>query len=253
MLDEKLTEGLKKVASSPQAAQLKKTSPKSNPRFTDFDARSPFKFMNQIRSPLKAKTFGGKENKVKRSSSYASDFNFIPRPVLKPNNNPHPNSQGSDSTELPHQIVSEAHQVVNRVADVVFFFIFLLFEEELQQIQILSNYRVGIISQGRASQTNHLVDSDKSLNLKNSNNIDSLFSKFEFIDLTCRYELRIQGQSEIANGDQEMKVPLVFVKGRLIGGAADNVAKLDEEEKLEGMLSGIQRRLTADCQRDAAG
>ncbi|CAO2832170.1 unnamed protein product [Amaranthus hypochondriacus] len=43
-------------------------------------------------------------------------------------------------------------------------------------------------------------------------------------------------------GTKEVKVPLVFVKGRLIGGA-DDVVKLDEEGKLEGLLEGIQKAL----------
>jgi len=41
-------------------------------------------------------------------------------------------------------------------------------------------------------------------------------------------------------GTKEVKVPLVFVKGRLIGGA-DEVVKLEEEGKLEGLLGGIPK------------
>ncbi|XP_073158702.1 uncharacterized protein At3g28850-like [Henckelia pumila] len=39
---------------------------------------------------------------------------------------------------------------------------------------------------------------------------------------------------------KEVKVPLVFVKGRLIGGA-DEIVKLDEEGKLDILLAGIPR------------
>ncbi|KAK4419391.1 hypothetical protein Salat_2352000 [Sesamum alatum] len=39
-------------------------------------------------------------------------------------------------------------------------------------------------------------------------------------------------------GSKEVKVPLVFVKGRLIGGA-DEMVKLDEEGKLGSLLAGI--------------
>lgn len=47
-------------------------------------------------------------------------------------------------------------------------------------------------------------------------------------------------------GTKEVKVPLVFVKGRLIGGA-DEVVKLEEEGKLDIMFDGIPRAL-AGCQ-----
>ncbi|KMT06779.1 hypothetical protein BVRB_7g159380 [Beta vulgaris subsp. vulgaris] len=44
-------------------------------------------------------------------------------------------------------------------------------------------------------------------------------------------------------GTKEVKVPLVFVKGRLIGGAED-VVKLEEEGKLEGLFQGIPKALS---------
>ncbi|CBI30303.3 unnamed protein product, partial [Vitis vinifera] len=47
-------------------------------------------------------------------------------------------------------------------------------------------------------------------------------------------------------GTKEVKVPLVFVKGRLIGGA-DEVVKLEEEGKLDILFDGIPRAL-AGCQ-----
>ncbi|XP_022841919.1 uncharacterized protein At3g28850 [Olea europaea var. sylvestris] len=48
-------------------------------------------------------------------------------------------------------------------------------------------------------------------------------------------------------GTKDVKVPLVFVKGRLIGGA-DELAKLDEEGKLEILFNGIPRA-AAKCRR----
>ncbi|XP_074285989.1 uncharacterized protein At3g28850 [Silene latifolia] len=41
-------------------------------------------------------------------------------------------------------------------------------------------------------------------------------------------------------GKKDVKVPAVFVKGRLIGGA-NEVIKLDEEGRLEGLLAGISK------------
>jgi glutaredoxin domain-containing cysteine-rich protein 1 len=48
-------------------------------------------------------------------------------------------------------------------------------------------------------------------------------------------------------GTKEVKVPLVFVKGRLIGGA-DQVVKLEEEGKLEILFDGIPRGLAGGCE-----
>ncbi|CAA0818830.1 Glutaredoxin family protein [Striga hermonthica] len=47
-------------------------------------------------------------------------------------------------------------------------------------------------------------------------------------------------------GSKEVRVPLVFVKGRLIGGS-DEVARLDEEGKLGVLLRGIPRAGPAGC------
>ncbi|KAK6139842.1 hypothetical protein DH2020_026417 [Rehmannia glutinosa] len=47
-------------------------------------------------------------------------------------------------------------------------------------------------------------------------------------------------------GSKEVRVPLVFVKGRLIGGA-DEMVKLDEEGKLGILLDGILRAAAAGC------
>jgi glutaredoxin domain-containing cysteine-rich protein 1 len=48
-------------------------------------------------------------------------------------------------------------------------------------------------------------------------------------------------------GTNEVKVPLVFVKGRLIGGA-DQVVKLEVEGKLEILFDGIPKGLAGGCE-----
>ncbi|CAH9082694.1 unnamed protein product [Cuscuta epithymum] len=47
-------------------------------------------------------------------------------------------------------------------------------------------------------------------------------------------------------GTTEVKVPLVFVKGRLIGGA-DEISRLEEEGTLGTLLAGIPRAATGGC------
>ena len=48
-------------------------------------------------------------------------------------------------------------------------------------------------------------------------------------------------------GTKEVKVPVVFVKGRLVGGA-EEVVKLEEEEKLGAVFEGIPKALGGGCQ-----
>ena len=48
-------------------------------------------------------------------------------------------------------------------------------------------------------------------------------------------------------GTKEVKVPVVFVKGRSIGGA-EQVMKLDEEGKLGILLDGIPRGVAGGCE-----
>ncbi|CAN1134084.1 Uncharacterized protein At3g28850 [Linum perenne] len=292
-----LMEGLEEVAPPPQAAQSKKSSPKSRPRFTDFDARSPLKFMNQIGSPRKAKTFGGKENKIRRSSSssYASDFNFSPRPILKPNNNPHPKAAirlsypvksspklTESSTELRTTSSSLSSSSSNSNSK-------RSFNSPLFDPDLVALYERELSAEGEQVKRIISLTPKKSLNLKNSNDSDSLLSGFEFkcppggengvviytttlrgirrtyedcntvrsivdsyhvhvIERDVSMDSGFKEELRSLMGTKEVKVPLVFVKGRLIGGAAD-VAKLDEEGKLEGLLCGIQRRLSGGCRR----
>lgn len=47
-------------------------------------------------------------------------------------------------------------------------------------------------------------------------------------------------------GTQEVRVPMVFVKGKLVGGA-DEVVKLEEEGKLGAVFVGIPRALAGGC------
>ncbi|CAN0847119.1 Uncharacterized protein At3g28850 [Linum grandiflorum] len=282
-------EGLEEGA--PPQAHSKKSSPKSS-RFADFDSRSPLKFMNQIGSPRKAKTFGGKENKIKRSSSSPCDFNFTPRPILKPNsnsncNNPHPKAAirlsypvksspklAKFNTELLSSSSSNSKRSFNSP----------LFDPDLVAL-----YERELSAEGEQVKRIISLTSNKALSLNKSNDSESLLSGFEekcppggqngvvvytttlrgirrtyedcnavrsivdsyhvhVIERDVSMDSGFKEELRSLMGTNQVKVPLVFVKGRLIGGAA-TVTKLDEEGKLEGLFGGIQRRLSAGCRR----
>ncbi|PKU70708.1 uncharacterized protein At3g28850 [Dendrobium catenatum] len=55
------------------------------------------------------------------------------------------------------------------------------------------------------------------------------------MDLGFREELR-----KLLGGTKEVKMPVLFVKGRMVGGA-DEVLKLDEERKLEILMEGVPK------------
>ncbi|KDP42502.1 hypothetical protein JCGZ_00299 [Jatropha curcas] len=153
--------------------------------FADMEARSPLKFLNQIGSPRKAKTFGGKENKnVKELESILNTFEKKCPP-------------GGDNAVVIYTTTLRGIRKTFEDCNIV--------------RSIIESHHI------------HLVERDISM--------DSGFKE----------ELRG------LMGKKEVKVPLVFVKGRLIGGA-DQVVKLDEEGKLETLFHGIPKRLAGECE-----
>ncbi|CAL1360580.1 unnamed protein product [Linum trigynum] len=297
-----LMEGLEEGA----PPQSKKNSPKSRPPFlrgfTEFDPRSPLKFMNQIGSPRKAKTFGGKENKFNKRSSSSSDFNFSPRPILKPNNTKNckaavrlsypvkSSPKLTDSTELGSSFSSSSSSNSNSKRS---------FNSNLSPLfdpELVKLYeREMAEGEGEGEQVKRIISLTPSKTLKllkkNSQEEDTeaLLCSFEekcppggensvvvysttlrgirrtyedcnavrsivdsyhvhVIERDVSMDSGLKEELRGLMGTKEVRVPLVFVKGRLVGGA-EQVAKLDEEGKLEALFGGIPRRMSSGCRR----
>ncbi|KAJ8899595.1 hypothetical protein K2173_018569 [Erythroxylum novogranatense] len=260
--------------------------PKKSPKtralfrgFVDIDAKTPLKFLNQIGSPRKAKTFGGKENKVRKFQD------FSPTPVLKGKNNSG-NSKAvmrlsypvKDSTPLGSKVDSFSGDsgVSSRRS------FSPLFDPELVAL-----YEKELSAEGE--QVKRIVSAiPRSQKLRNSRDSELVMKSFEqkcppggenavviytttlrgirktyedcntvrsiieshhilVIERDVSMDSGFKEELRALMGKKEVKVPLLFVKGRLIGGA-DQVVKLEEEGKLGILFDGVPRGVSGGCE-----
>lgn len=250
--------------------------------FADMDVRSPLKFLNQIGSPRKAKTYGGKENKVKRTSD------FSPGPVFKANKNgsgnpckavlrlsyPVKGSPTGDKTasfDSDSEVSSKRRRSFSPLFDPE---LVALYEKELTEEEehikriILTTPRHQKLknSQGLESRLhsfeqkcppggeNAVVIYTTTLRgirktFEDCNTVRSIVESHHIHTLERDVSMDSGFKEELRRlmGTKEVKVPLVFVKGRLIGGA-DQVVKLEEEGKLGILFDGIPQGLAGGCE-----
>ncbi|CAN4121347.1 unnamed protein product [Withania somnifera] len=250
--------------------------------FGDIDARSPLKFLNQMSSPRKFKKLGGKENKGKGNGANVVDFS--PKNVLKESKLPQsplkmtprlniskkgsPNEVRCASLRVDSVVVSTRRRSLSPLFDpqLVEAFEKELCEEEEQIKKMVS--ATPISRKARNSQEaetmlelfekkcppggeNAVVIYTTTLRgirktFEDCNTARAILESndtrvFERdISMHSGYKEELRGLM----GKKEVKVPLVFVKGRLIGGA-DEMLKLEEEGKLGILLDGIPRAAAA--------
>lgn len=252
--------------------------------FADLDVRSPLKFLNQIGSPRKAKTFGGKENKVKRSSD------FSPKPVFRSNNSSGNSSKavlrlsypvkGSPAGSNTESFRSEYGVSPKRRRSFSPLFdpeLVALYEKELSEEE--EQIKRVILPSSRATKVKNLRDLESILlsfeqkcppggenkvviytttlrgirkTFEGCNTVRSIIEShhIHMVERDVSMDSGFKEEIRRLMGTKEVKVPLVFVKGRLIGGA-DQVVKLEEEGKLEILFDGIPRGLAGGCKRCA--
>jgi glutaredoxin domain-containing cysteine-rich protein 1 len=261
-----------------------KRSPKSRVLrrgFADLDVRSPLKFLNQIGSPRKAKTFGGKENKVKRSSD------FSPKPVLRASNSSGNSSKavlrlsypvkGSPVGDKTESFRSESGVSPKRRRSFSPLFdpeLVALYEKELSEEE--EQIKRIILPSSRTKKVKDLRDLESILQsfeqkcppggenkvviytttlrgirktFEDCNTARSIIEShhIHIVERDVSMDSGFKEELRRLMGTKEVKVPLVFVKGRLIGGA-DQVVKLEEEGKLEILFDGIPRGLAGGCE-----
>ncbi|KAG5243991.1 Glutaredoxin [Salix suchowensis] len=252
--------------------------------FADLDVRSPLKFLNQIGSPRKAKTFGGKENKVKRSSD------FSPKPVFRSNNSSGNSSKavlrlsypvkGSPAGSNTESFRSEYGVSPKRRRSFSPLFdpeLVALYEKELSEEE--EQIKRVILPSSRATKVKNLRDLESILQsfeqkcppggenkvviytttlrgirktFEGCNTVRSIIEShhIHMVERDVSMDSGFKEEIRRLMDTKEVKVPLVFVKGRLIGGA-DQVVKLEEEGKLEILFDGIPRGLAGGCKRCA--
>ncbi|KAG6394374.1 hypothetical protein SASPL_144958 [Salvia splendens] len=247
------------------AVQSKK-SPKSK---LFRDSMSPMKF---LASPRKAKKAAGKENRGIRSTENS------PKPILKEsnaNNNhsvkkPSPklwaSIKKSDSTQFDSGVVASSRRrslgplfdpelVASLEREVS--------EEEEEMIKNKSNATSGNSNALLESYTKKCPPGGENAVVIYTTTLRGIRKTFEecnaarstiesrnveVIERDVSMHSAFKEELKVLMGSQEVRVPLVFVKGRLIGGAEEMV-RLDEEGKLGILLEGIPEAAADGCWR----
>ncbi|MCD7449702.1 hypothetical protein HAX54_001131 [Datura stramonium] len=250
--------------------------------FGDIDARSPLKFLNQMSSPRKYKKFGGKENKGRANGANGVDFS--PKTVLKESKlqqspwktSPRlnflkkgsPNELKCDSVRVDSVVVSTRRRSLSPLFDPQ---LVEAFEKELSEEEVQIKKMVSATPLSRKARNSQEAETMLELFEKKcppggenavviyTTTLRGIRKTFEDCNTarailesndTRVFERDISMHSGYKEelrelmGKKEVKVPLVFVKGRLIGGA-DEMLKLEEEGKLGILLDGIPRAAAA--------
>ena len=277
-----LMEGLEEgVPISNQVKKSPKSSPFLR-GLRNTDIRSPLKFLNQFGSPKTVKKLGGKENKVQGNGvrNGIRRLDYSPKGILKPSNSS-PNSYKSALNSFPikgspvsakrNSFGCDSGYSSRRRCYTPLFDPELLasYEKELSEEEEQVKRMVWPTSKARKSGKS--LDSESVLQLfekksppggENSvviytTTLRGIRKTFEdcnkvriIIESHCiqMFERDISMDSGFKEelrklmDTKEVKVPIVFVKGRLIGGA-DEVLKLEEEGKLDVVFEGIPKAL----------
>lgn len=270
-----LMEGLEEEEEEEAAPVLvpAKKSPKARvSSFLNLDPRSPLKFLNQVGSPMKLKKFGGKENRespnpktVLRSCNNLPESCRKASPKLRFLRKESPNDVKFESFRADSVMISLRGRRRNLVP---------LFDPELgpdgEQIKkMVSGTPISCKSKTATPESQPILDEFEKLcppggenavvfytttlrgirkTFEDCNRARSTIESYHVQIFERDVSMHSAFKEELRRlmGRKEMKVPVVFIKGRLIGGA-DEVVKLEEEGKLGILLGGIPKAATAVC------
>ncbi|KAE8729299.1 hypothetical protein F3Y22_tig00003721pilonHSYRG00085 [Hibiscus syriacus] len=244
-----------------------KRSPKSRVLVREKGMRSPLKFLNQIGSPLKANKYGGKENKGSPKSipGVNNPMDSSCKAALKL-------SYPVKSTRIEGLEVGDFGFSSRRSGFIPLFDpeLVALYEKELseeeEQIKIIISPEFEPRNSKKSQDSkavlqdfepkcppggkNAVVVYTTTLRgirktFEGCNTVRSII-KSHHIQISERDIWMDSGFKEELRkltGTKEVKVPLVFVKGKLIGGV-EEILKLEEEGKLEMLFEGIPMSVT---------
>lgn len=248
-----------------------KKSPKSSPFLRGFkgsDTRSPFKFG----SPKTAKKFSGKENKVQGNAVRGGirRLDYSPKGILKPNNNSSPKSCRSvlgSSFPVKGSPICASRNGFGSSSPLFDPELVATYEKELTEEEEQIKRMVWPTPRGRRARRS--LESESVLEVfekmcppggensvvlytttlrgirktfEDCNKVRSILESHDNLMFERDISMDAGFKEELRKllGTKGVKVPMVFVKGRLIGGC-DEVVKLEEEEKLGVLLEGIPR------------
>ncbi|XVE61478.1 hypothetical protein DITRI_Ditri06bG0043500 [Diplodiscus trichospermus] len=245
------------------------------------DVKSPLKFLNQIGSPLKVKKFGGKENKrgIIGAGYGNGKSDFSPKSILRATNSldgsrkavlklRYPvKSTRSDGFEGGDLGLSSRRRSFSPLFDPE---LIALYEKELSEEEEQIKRIISPAPEIRKWKKSH--DSKAILEVfeekcpsggenavviytttlrgirktfEECNKVRSIMESYhiQMFERDISMDSGFKEELRKLTGTKEVKVPLVFVKGRLIGGV-EEIVKLEEEGKLEILFDGIPRAIS---------
>ncbi|KAL4296632.1 hypothetical protein GQ457_12G011730 [Hibiscus cannabinus] len=229
-----------------------KRSPKSRVFVREKGVRSPLKSLNQMSSPLKVNKIGGKENKgspkpklgvknpsslklsypVKSARNEGLDLGFSSRRVFSPLFDP-------ELVALYEKELSEEEEQIK-----------MIISPEPQPRKSTKSRDSEAFLQGFEPKCpvggeNAVVVYSTTLGgirktFEECNRVRSIIKAYriQISERDVSMDSGFKEELRRLTGTREVRVPLVFVKGRLIGGV-EEIGKLEEEGKLEMLFEGI--------------
>lgn len=253
-----------------------KKSPKSRVflrGFADLDVKSPLKFLNQMGSPKKLKRFGGKENKgvanyspkTAVKASNLGDYNNLWRtaPNLRFPLKGSPKEAKCDSSranssrrrslgplfdpDLVASFEKEMSEEQEQIKKMVWTTPITQKPRNTKELDSISLVFNSFEEKCPPGGENTVVIYTTTLRgirktFEDCNRARSVIESHgvHFFERDVSMDSGFKEEARGLMGTTEVRVPLVFVKGRLIGGA-DEVVKLEEEGKLGILLDRIPR------------
>ena len=259
-------------------------SPKSTPFLRGFISTdpkpktktTPFKFLNQLGSPKSLRKFTGKENKIEVQVHHNAgvrrlDYNFSPKGILKPSNFCSPlngspirarrNSFGSDTKRRSPSPLFDPELLASYEKE-------LSQEEEQIKRMVWATPKTRRVRKSLDSQTfiktfeeklppggeNCVVIYTTTLRgirktFEECNKVRSIIESYcvHVLERDVSMDSRFKEELRKLMGTEQVKVPVVFVKGRFVGGA-EEVVKLEEEGKLGVLFEGIPPKALGECE-----
>ncbi|KAI3507843.1 hypothetical protein L1887_22838 [Cichorium endivia] len=248
-----------------------KKSPKLRRGFPEIDVKTPMKFLNQIgSSPKVSKRFSGKENK--RVGSQKSDFS--PKTTIIKASTLPPNLRISKKSGFESPVDSGLNSARRRNLGPLFDPDRVdpngnkKFQEKEQIKKMVSGTPTSQKSRNSIESKLNLEVFEKKCppggenavviytttlrgirkTFEDCNTVRGIIESHHvrMIERDVSMDSGFKEELRILLGKKQVKVPIVLVKGRLIGGS-DEVTKLEEEGKLGILLDGIPTVAVAGC------
>ncbi|GAA0151944.1 oxidoreductase [Lithospermum erythrorhizon] len=243
--------------------------------FGDFDPKTPLKLLTQMGSPRKLKKSVGKENKLRMNlaDSGLRRAEFSPNNVLRARNSIESPWRTSPKLRVlkklsPSDVKCESSRVDSGVVCSRRRSLTPMFDPALTDEEQIKKMVTPRIVQRRNSKDSEAVlemfekicpfgcENDVVIYTTTLRGIRKTFEDcniarsiieshhVQMIERDISMHSGFKEELRSLMGAKNVKVPLVFVKGRLIGGA-DELVKLEEENKLELLFDGIPKAVSA--------